>query len=406
MRGLWSADTEPRSSESSRWALQNREFSRRSPAGGDACWRTMGEDDPYQRQWNLKPRIDALRAESAAIRNHTDAEFQRRMTDMGTERDRLARQKAASEQAAKAAEQQVEQERKLAGEKGREAEHMEALAAAAEAKGDAVEAEELREAVRGTLASQEAHVARARQAQLDAATTRVEASAHDRRLTEADVRIEDSKVELRAAEGQLDKLEDQARLYEQARTKFAEASLAGDDIPRRAGAEVEAEALLSRAQAIVVDRAAIRAVMPDLPEKTPGIDDPAPPLPEGARGIPDDDLSLHVGPSDGEPATADSTVDDVVGDTGGYDEPAPADATADGLGDDVAPAAAADDTTWNDGSPGSFDAPADDVAFAADDPFADASTAAYDGGAEVAYDDAPSDDDQAGAFADADAFDA
>ena len=153
----------------------------------------MGEDDPYQRQWDLKPRIDALRAESAAIRNHTDAEFQRRMTDMGTERDRLARQKAASEQAAKAAEQQVEQERKLAGEKGREAEHMEALAAAAEAKGDAVEAEELREAVRGTLASQEAHVARARQAQLDAATTREEVSAHDRRLTEADVRIEDAR---------------------------------------------------------------------------------------------------------------------------------------------------------------------------------------------------------------------
>ncbi len=248
-------------------------------------------------------------------------------------------------------------------------------------------------------------MARARQAQLDAATTREEVSAHDRRLTEADVRIEDAKVELRAAEGQLDKLEDQARLYEQARTKFAEASLAGDDIPRRAGAEVEAEALLSRAQAIVVDRAAIRTVMPDLPETTPGIDDPAPPLPEGAQGTPDDDLSLHVGPADGEPATADSAADDVVGDTGGFDEPAPADAAGDGVDDDVAPAAAVDDTTWNDVSPGSFDVPADDVAFAAADPFADAATAAYDGGAELAYDDAPSDD-QADAFAGADTFDA
>ena len=39
------------------------------------------------------------------------------------------------------------------------------------------------------------------------------------------------------------------------------------------------------------------------------------------------------------------------------------------------------------------------------DPFDDAATAAYDGGAELAYDDAPSDD-QADAFAGADAFDA
>ena len=89
-------------------------------------------------------------------------------------------------------------------------------------------------------------------------------------------------------------MEQQADLYQQARQKYDEASIASDDIfPRRATLELEAEALVKQAAGIDVDRDVIRVVIPDLPETTPGIDADPGPLPPGS-----DDASSMTEPTE------------------------------------------------------------------------------------------------------------
>ncbi len=117
-------------------------------------------------------------------------------------------------------------------------------------------------------------------------------------------------------------MERQADLYQQARQKYAEASIASDDIPRRATLELEAEALVKQAEGIEVDRDVIRVVIPDLPETTPGIDADPGPLPPGS-----DDASSMSEP----------TEDDAVASAG--EEPA-ADGAGTEPGDDQAAIAA------------------------------------------------------------------
>jgi hypothetical protein len=85
-----------------------------------------------------------------------------------------------------------------------------------------------------------------------------------------------------AAEQEIDKLEQQADLLQQARLKWAEADIAGDDVGRRSTLSLEAEALVAKAGGIEVDRSVLRVVIPDVPDTTPGIDDAPGPLPEGA----------------------------------------------------------------------------------------------------------------------------
>ncbi len=51
-----------------------------------------GDEDLYQQQWNLRPRIDALRAEAKSLRQQNNAQFKTKESDLGIERDRLARE--------------------------------------------------------------------------------------------------------------------------------------------------------------------------------------------------------------------------------------------------------------------------------------------------------------------------
>ncbi len=87
---------------------------------------------------------------------------------------------------------------------------------------------------------------------------------------------------VRGREQEIDKLEQQADLLQQARLKFTEADVAGDDVGRRSTLSLEAEALVTKAGAIEVDRTVLRVVIPDVPDTTPGIDDAPGPLPDGA----------------------------------------------------------------------------------------------------------------------------
>ena len=91
----------------------------------------------------------------------------------------------------------------------------------------------------------------------------------------------------------LDRLEDQARLYDEASRKFAAAE-ATDNVPERAQFELEAEKALRDADAIHVDRAAIRVFVPDLPAVTPGL----PPAPTASLDLGDDPTGEAVAAGD------------------------------------------------------------------------------------------------------------
>ena len=123
----------------------------------------------------------------------------------------------------------------------------ETKAAAAEQRGDVAEARELREFALGLRAAQQTHEARARQATLDGAALREQAATVERRRTELHVEREDLAKQTFAAEQEIDKLERQADLLEQ-----ASAQSGGD-----------AEALVTEADAITVDRTVIDAVIPE-----------------------------------------------------------------------------------------------------------------------------------------------
>jgi hypothetical protein len=242
----------------------------------------MAADDPYQQQWNLRPRIDALRAEATSLRRQNNEQFTSRMSELGIERDRIAREHDGVAQSAKSADTLVKAEQDAFNKLGKDITAREAKATAAERRGDVAEAAEIREFALGLRAVQETHTARARQATLDAAELRERAAGIDRRLKEKDLERDDLSAQTTSVEKEIDKLEQQADLLQEARLKWSEADLTGDDVAGRSTLELEAEALVARAGAIGVDRTLIRTVIPELPDTTPGIDDPAGPLPEGA----------------------------------------------------------------------------------------------------------------------------
>jgi hypothetical protein len=72
-----------------------------------------------------------------------------------------------------------------------------------------------------------------------------------------------------AAEAELDKLEQQTALLDQARQKFAEANQTRDPATLRS-----AQALLVQADAITVDRAVVQAYLPDFPVEQPAAAEP------------------------------------------------------------------------------------------------------------------------------------
>src|SRR5262245_37247741 len=63
-----------------------------SPGAGEACSSYFalmaGDEDLYQQQWNLRPRIDALRAEAKSLRDRNNAQYKTSETELGIERDR------------------------------------------------------------------------------------------------------------------------------------------------------------------------------------------------------------------------------------------------------------------------------------------------------------------------------
>jgi hypothetical protein len=312
-------------------------------------------DDPYQRQWNLKPRIEALQAEAKSTRRELADRYQTDETRLGIERDRVAREQYAADQAAKSADIQVQRETRDAAAEAKKAAEFEALAAKEERSRDRAAAEESREIAEVARVKQETHLARSRQATLDAAELRERAATQGRRVTELEVEREGVRTQAMKAEAELDKMEQQAKLLEDARRKYAEADLAGASDPQRANAALlEAERLEAQSAGIEVNRGTIRQSIPEFPAVTPGIDLPAPPLPEGAQADAPTEEPVAPGPSstedpdqpDGDAEAARAGIDDPLGIDGDLaavttdaasstDAAADVDAAADTLSTDV-----------------------------------------------------------------------
>ncbi len=279
-------------------------------------------DDPYQRQWNLKPRIEALQVEAKSTRRELADRYKTDETRLGIDRDRVAREQYAADQAAKSADIQVQRETRDAATEAKKAAEFEALAAKEERSGDRAAAEESREIAEVARVKQETHLARSRQATLDAAELRERAATQGRRVTELEVEREGVRTQAMKAEAELDKMEQQAKLLEDARRKYAEADLAGASDPQRANsALLEAERLEAQAAGIDVNRGTIRQSIPEFPTVTPGIDLPAPPLPEGAQAdapggeavAPTPSSTGDPGQPDGDAEAARAGIDDPLG---------------------------------------------------------------------------------------------
>lgn len=297
-----------------------------------------GDLDPYQAQWNLRPKIDALRAEAGSLRAQNLEQYRTKESELGIQRDRLAREQYGLEQQAKSAEIQVGVETKEVQRIEAGLAKREAAMAEAEKRGDHAKVQEDREDIaawRGELAT---HEARARQATLDAAELKEQAATVDRRRTELSVERTDLATQAGKVEDELDKMERQADLMQQARLKYGEADMAKDDIPRRATLELEAEALVKQAGAIQVDRDVIRVVFPDLPATTPGYDADPGPLPPGAE----EEVSSTDATSEDEAVAAGQSSDDAVAAADGSTDESGLDGSD--AGSDDVPTAGGDDS--------------------------------------------------------------
>ena len=212
-------------------------------------------------------------------------------------------------------------------------------------------------------------------------------------MTEAHLDLSETQRRGTAAESQLDKLEDQARLLDEAARRFAAAE-ATDDIVRRAELELAAEATLKQADAIDVDRGAIRVLVPGFPERTPGVDAvSAMSAPEGDASAPShDDLVVagsatavdatgDDGAGDVAGASSDETADDGLGLDGEFGVDVGAGAAVADASDSTAPAADGELELGSSASPHAAydDQPTDTFA----DPFADAAAAGAGAGLEA-----------------------
>jgi hypothetical protein len=201
---------------------------------------------------------------------------------------------------------------------------------------------------------QETHLARSRQATLDAAELRERAATQGRRVTELEVEREGVRTQAMKAEAELDKMEQQAKLLEDARRKYAEADLAGASDPQRANAALlEAERFEAQSAGIEVNRGTIRQSIPEFPAVTPGIDLPAPPLPEGAQA---DAPEEPVTPGPSSTADPDQPDGDAEAARAGIDDPLGIDGDLAAVTTGAASSTdAAADTLTADGSSDSFD---------------------------------------------------
>jgi hypothetical protein len=294
----------------------------------------------------LSDRADMLTDQATRLRRELLDSTEAKFGEIGITRDRAARDQYGAEQSAASADIQVKRERREADEATKGAADEEAKAAAAEKRGDAHAAEEMRENAMSLRSAADVHAQRARQATLDAAELREEAAQHARRVVELETEQADLRSAGGAAAAELDKMEDQARLLDEAARKMTEAAQLRDSgqpmndkvVGTIGELEDEAEKALAKAAGIEIDRGSITAVLPDaqigasVPVPTSDTEATVAAA-SGALGSDDDILALHIEAI--EPTTVD---DDAAG---------ASDATAEPDGDTARSEAATDaDTSW------------------------------------------------------------
>ena len=223
----------------------------------------------------LRARADAITEQAKDLRKDLLEWHETRLTEVGIARDRAAREQYAAEQSAKSADIQVKREKADVAEMNKGAAELEASALAAEKKGDLRVAEENRELAADYRNSADIHAARARQAELDAAELREQAAQQARRVVELETQKSDLVKEGSEASAQLDKMEDQARLLDEAAHKMTMAEMLTGaeppgsmaDVDKRvieiSTLEVEAEEALEKANDMEIDRTKITNVLPD-----------------------------------------------------------------------------------------------------------------------------------------------
>ncbi len=252
----------------------------------------MADDDPLDRSTALQQRAQAVRADAVVLRAGLREELNPAATELGLASDRAHRVKMTADHAVEDAETRVKSLEASAADMRTNVANSEATVTAAIAKGDthaATEASELNVIGRDLTEQAEARI---HAAKLEVADLRDAASSADRQATEAKLAsIEKGRAGL-AAEAEIDKIEKQADLLEQARTTLIEAgAVSGGDIAQRVIArtilENQAELLLKKAEAITVDRGVIAVIVPSA-------DDPMtrPPTSADLMDHNDDDSSM------------------------------------------------------------------------------------------------------------------
>lgn len=196
------------------------------------------------------------------------------MTDIEVEAARVRRDSKIAEASAKQATEDAQDYATGAQVDYTSAVELEESAAAAAKRGDTKQAEEDTELAAHYRGGAKRYEQQEREATLEAAKYREEAAGHDVRAKELHYEMRDTNGLHSAAEKQLDNLEERARLYEEANRKFDEADGANGSVsaPMRRRLQNEAQAAIDKADAIEIDRAAIRVLAPDFPEQTPGFD--------------------------------------------------------------------------------------------------------------------------------------
>lgn len=263
----------------------------------------MSDDDLLDRARALQQHAQALRADAVALRTGLREELNPAATVLGLASDRAQRAKMTADHAVDDAETRVKSLEASTAEMRTNVTNSEAAAAASIAKGDthaATEASELSAIGRDLIEQGEARI---HAAKLEAEDLREAARIADHRATEAKLAAVEKGSAGLAAEAEIDKIEEQADLLEQARATLSEAeAVAGGDIAQRVIAravlEDQAASLMKKADAITVDRSVIAVIVPSA-------DDPVTPPPTSADLMdPNDDDSSMSFQADGHDGDA------------------------------------------------------------------------------------------------------
>lgn len=263
----------------------------------------MADDDLPDRARALQQRAEAVRADAVALRAELREELNPAHIEIGLTYDRAHRAKVTADHAVEDADALVKSLEAATAAMRTNVANSDATAAAATARGDTHAATEARElSVIGRDVTEQGE-ARIHAAKLEAADLREAAIRADHQATEARLAsIEKGRAGL-AAEAEIDKIEEQADLLEQALTTLTEAgAVSGGDIAQRVIAravlEDQAASLLKRADAITVDRSVIAVILPSA-------DDPVTPPPTSADLMdPNDDDSSMSFQADGDDGDA------------------------------------------------------------------------------------------------------